>query len=117
MNNLSRCAMSVKSVLKRALPTPVVRAGSWTLDRTLPARRATRAVLRMHEETARVTSQLIARNGPVVQGGPFAGLRLPSKPYWASFPPLLVGSYEEELHGSLEELIAAKPIRIINVGC
>jgi hypothetical protein len=109
--------MSGKSALKRVLPAPLVTAGSWMLDRSLPTRRANRAAVRYHQQIRRVVSELIARHGPVVQGGPFAGLRFLPKGSWGSLAPLLVGSYEEELHVVLEELIAAAPRRIINVGC
>jgi Methyltransferase small domain len=109
--------MWAKSALRRALPAPLVGAGAWTLDRVLPARRATRNALRSRKRSERVASELIARKGPVVQGGPFAGLRLPAKPSWGPLAPLLVGSYEQELHPLLEELIAARPYRIVNVGC
>ncbi|MGO9601849.1 MAG: hypothetical protein ACLQAT_00325 [Candidatus Binataceae bacterium] len=31
--------------------------------------------------------------------------------------PKLLGCYEEELHRPLEELVARKPVRILNIGC
>jgi SAM-dependent methyltransferase len=99
------------------LPDSLVHAGSWCLDRTLPARRANRAATKVHEEAIRVAAALIERNGPIVQGGPFAGMRLPAETSWGFLPPLLVGSYEEELHPIIEELIATAPTRIIDVGC
>jgi O-methyltransferase len=109
--------MSTKTALKRVLPSAAVRAGSWALDRALPARRANLARSRDREKRARVVSRLISLNGPIVQGGPFAGLRLPEGGSWGTFAPLLVGSYEAELHALLEELIRSSPTRIINVGC
>lgn len=109
--------MSGKNALKDVLPAPLVTAGSWTLDRLLPTRRANRAAARSREQLARVASELIDRHGSVVQGGPFAGLRLPPMGSWGNLAPLLVGSYEEEIHAALEELIASGPRRIVNVGC
>jgi hypothetical protein len=60
---------------------------------------------------------LVERYGPVVQEGPFAGLRLSTERAWGSAAPLIVGSYEEELHDVVEALIAQAPGRFIDVGC
>ena len=114
--------MSAKSLLKRILPISLVRLGSAGLDRTLPSRRRVgRQVLepeRWNRATVRVTSEIVARNGPTVQAGPFAGLRLPTTRSWyGSLAPLFVGSYEAELHDLIEEFIASKPLRVVNVGC
>src|SRR5690242_4125231 len=105
--------MSAKAVLRRWLPAPLVRIGSIGLDRTLPARRHNLKRLRDHarwkRRTARLTDKVLRRYGPVVQSGPFAGLRLSTATAWeGSLAPLLVGSYEAELHDMLEELIASK---------
>jgi hypothetical protein len=107
----------MKTALTRVFASPAVRAGSWALDRALPARRGNLARSRDRAKQARVVNLLISLNGPVVQGGPFAGLRLPRGGSWGTFAPLLVGSYESEVHSLLEELIASSPARIINVGC
>jgi Methyltransferase small domain len=80
-------------------------------------RRANRAEWRYYQQTVRVTSELVARHGSFVQGGPFAGLRLPTEAYWGNRAPLLVGSYEAELHDVIEELIETRPRQIVNVGC
>jgi hypothetical protein len=109
---------TLESALKYGLPTTLVRAGSWVLDRSLPGRRAVRRELGQYgKKTARVVPDLISRHGPIVQTGPFAGLRLlPDELRGSSLAPMLLGSYEEELHSVLEELIAARPKRIINIG-
>lgn len=99
------------------LPDAVVRAGSWTLDRSLPTRRANLSTAQFYEQSSRIVSELIRRHGGVVQGGPFAGMRLAPARATGSIHTLLVGSYEEELHAVLEQLIAAGPPRIVNVGC
>lgn len=59
------------------------------------------------------------RLGNVVCSGPFAGVRLPD---WGMtgidlFAPKVIGSYERELHGWVEEAIAAHPPLVLNVGC
>src|SRR3954451_14803740 len=108
--------MSAKATLKRVLPTGIVHVGSKALDRSLPGRRRNRARERRYARQARVCSELIARDGAVVQGGPFKGLHLP-RGVWGNPAPLFVGSYEAELHGLIEAVIAAQPVRVINVGC
>jgi hypothetical protein len=104
--------MSVKESLRRLLPARVVRLASTTLDHTLPARRRNL----WWQRQQRVIAALIDEHGPVVQSGPFHGLRLPVTGAWGNLAPLLVGSYEGELHMAIEELIAAAPERVINVG-
>jgi hypothetical protein len=110
-----------KSALRRVLPSPLVVMGSSILDRSLPARRRRLRRWRRQQLTregqARVAAELVEHNGPIVQGGPFAGLALPTSGSWGNLGPLLVGCYEEELHGVVEELIAARPQLIVNVGC
>jgi predicted O-methyltransferase YrrM len=44
-------------------------------------------------------------------------MQLPSQTSWGSLAPRLIGSFEEELHEVIEELIATTPDRVINVGC
>jgi hypothetical protein len=104
--------MAAKRWLQRVLPTPLVRAGSFLLDHSLPRRRRNLP----WERRQRVIDSLIARHVAVVQGGPFRGLVLPQRGVWGNLAPLLVGSYEQELHGVIEELIASEPSRVINVG-
>ncbi len=77
------------------------------LDRRDPYRR----------RSARIAKQLIDRYGPIVQSGPFAGMTLPLARLSGQLSTLLVGSYEEELHAWVEQLIAWQPRRVINVGC
>jgi hypothetical protein len=87
------------------------------LDRSLPSRRRNRAAEGRHFRNERIIAELLSRHGPVVQAGPFAGLRLPSREYRESLAPLLIGSYEEELHELIEKLLARSPRRVVNVGC
>lgn len=56
--------------------------------------------------------------GKQVQAGPFRGMRYPD---WAFaqvdlFAPKLLGSYERELHGAIERLIARSPDVVVDVG-
>ena len=61
-----------------------------------------------------IVDAYVDREGLVVQGGPFAGLRYPRE---LAQVPKLTGAYELELHAALEEWIAAKPSIVVDVGC
>jgi precorrin-6B methylase 2 len=101
--------MSIKQTLKRILPTPVTRTGSTFLDHSLPGRRAI-----LQRERIQAIHGLY--NG-VVQAGPFKGLALPAEASWdATTIPCIVGSYEQEIHGAIEELTARRPSTVVNVG-
>jgi hypothetical protein len=64
---------------------------------------------------ARATRKFVAWHGLTVSGGPFAGLRYPGiGPH--SLAPKLLGAYERELHGAIEDAIRARPDTIVNVG-
>jgi len=53
-----------------------------------------------------------------VQAGPFTGLRLAPSFLWgdANIGAVVLGCYEQQLHGVVEELIAADPDLVVNVG-
>ena len=63
------------------------------------------------------TKRFVAAHGLAVRDGPFAGLRyVPSAVRHKVLVPRLLGVYERQLHGVLEELIASRPLRVVNVG-
>lgn len=62
-----------------------------------------------------LTRIFVAWHGLVVSGGPFAGLRYPDATATSLIPKLL-GAYERELHGVIEQAIRAEPHQIVNVG-
>jgi hypothetical protein len=65
----------------------------------------------------RVARRFVASHGLEVSGGPFAGLVFPPAAVGAGpLPAKLVGAYECELHDVMEERIAARPSRVVNVG-
>jgi hypothetical protein len=64
----------------------------------------------------RVDDRLIERQGLVVAAGPFAGLRLPEATRAEHLGPFLLGTYESELHGWLDELRGAIVAQVIDVG-
>jgi hypothetical protein len=61
------------------------------------------------------TRRFVAWHGLTVSGGPFAGLRYPGLGP-QSLAPKLLGAYERELHGAVEDAIRARPGTIVNVG-
>jgi SAM-dependent methyltransferase len=72
--------------------------------------------VRRRERTAALTGSF----GYRVQSGPFVGMQLPTEAAWnrdGDLAPKLLGCYEEELHRPLAELVARKPVRILNIGC
>ena len=62
-----------------------------------------------------ITRAFVAWHGLTVSGGPFAGLRYPDASA-SSLIPKLLGAYERELHGAIEQATAAEPEQIVNVG-
>ncbi|HEV2974907.1 MAG TPA: hypothetical protein VGX69_07890 [Solirubrobacteraceae bacterium] len=67
----------------------------------------------------RPTAEYVQRYGFTVRAGPFAGLRYPAELRSApgDLVAKLLGSYERELHGVLEEWVAAGHANVIDVGC
>jgi len=86
--------------------------------RTVPAaafRRLKRAV--EAEALRRVARALFGAESAVpVATGPFAGLILKNDPRSLLLPKVL-GSYEQELHPALEDLLRRPYTRVVNVGC
>ncbi|HEX2943909.1 MAG TPA: hypothetical protein VHO91_22825 [Rhodopila sp.] len=60
----------------------------------------------------------VAQCGWTVQAGPFAGMAMSERAAWqdGNLLPMLLGCYEAELHGVLEEVIAAVPDLVLNIG-
>lgn len=98
--------MSLRTVAARHAPEPV--------RKIIHRIRAWRAVLT--EPRARVAWRITRRTRMKVAAGPFTGLRYVSRHSWTWPVPNLVGSYESELHGEIERLIAERPHRVVNIG-
>ncbi|MBZ0142410.1 MAG: hypothetical protein K8F56_02440 [Rhodocyclaceae bacterium] len=64
----------------------------------------------------RLTDLLVQRDGLVVSGGPFRGLRLPAGARREHLAPFLLGTYESELHPWLEEVRRKDFRQIIDIG-
>lgn len=65
----------------------------------------------------RILGAIRAGHGNFVQRGPFRGMRYLAVGSWGEVGPKLLGSYEAELHGHIEELVAEGFPRVVNVGC
>ncbi len=65
-----------------------------------------------------VLSQMIRnRMGENVLAGPFSGMRLTKEALSGHFAPALLGSYEWELHDTIEKVIAHQYKQVLNIGC
>ncbi|MCA3420860.1 MAG: hypothetical protein INF34_01265 [Roseomonas sp.] len=64
-----------------------------------------------------ISNTIMARDGLVVQGGPFAAMQLPPYSAEGCRAPKLLGCYEEVLHPHLEKFIARGFDAVLNIGC
>jgi hypothetical protein len=67
------------------------------------------------QRIAAYTRRFVGWHGVTVSGGPFAGLTYPDTAP-LSLVPKVLGVYESELHGVVEDAIRARPRVIVNVG-
>ena len=71
----------------------------------------------LHLQRVAAYSALLERYGPIVQAGPFRGMRYVSESLGSPLTPKLVGSYEAEIHGAIEEMCAWRGcINIVDIG-
>ncbi len=66
---------------------------------------------------ARLKKPLSRLIGSTVQSGPFAGMDFLDRVSEGAFIPKLLGSYEAELHGVIEQICATPYDTVVNVGC
>src|ERR1044072_5114497 len=64
-----------------------------------------------------IVRKLTAESGWVVQEGPFKNMVYVPKSVGSTLVPKLLGSYESELHSTLEEIIDRNYQKIIDIGC
>lgn len=64
----------------------------------------------------RLCRELLELTCGCVFGGPFAGMVLPEYSQLRKWPNIIVGCYEEELHGIISEVISDPPSRVIDIG-
>lgn len=75
--------------------------------------------LAVQQRIAELAGQLANLAQWGVLAGPFSGMVLPQNVSWGhgDLAPKLLGSYEAELHGSIERAVGRQPEVVINVGC
>lgn len=65
-----------------------------------------------------VIENTLVRSGMAqVSGGPFVGMTYDLRASEGGFPARLLGAYEASLHPVIEGVIAARPARILDIGC
>ena len=66
-----------------------------------------------------LTAKMIRRTAAAVVRGPFSGMTITERVVWGNGDIIsrLLGAYEMELWGSIEEVLAANPDAVINLGC
>jgi hypothetical protein len=64
-----------------------------------------------------ISNSIIARDGAVVQAGPFAGMRLGQHSAEGCHAPKLLGCYEQALHPHFERFITRGFDAVLNIGC
>lgn len=99
--------VALKRVLRhvvRFVPTP-----HWT-DRYPDLNRLEKTKMSYMSQT------LLKHSGNMVFGGPFSTMKLAENLDLAWDPRIIVGSYEQEVHESINEVICTAPAHIINVG-
>ena len=85
----------------------------------LQARRARRHVQHLMRTWGvdRVAREFTSRHGWSVRAGPFAGMRLIDDVTWTGLVPKLIGSYECEIAGELDRMLAQPYEVVADVGC
>ena len=63
-----------------------------------------------------LTEKLLAALGPVVQSGPFSGMKLTPKSYREHLGPFLLGTYESQLHPWVAQIASGQYSQIIDIG-
>jgi hypothetical protein len=64
-----------------------------------------------------IANTIIARDGTVVQSGPFKGMHYVEAQTEGGLAPRLLGTYESELHPHIEKLIERGLEFIVDIGC
>jgi precorrin-6B methylase 2 len=70
-----------------------------------------------HWRSVILANTYLSREGAVIHGGLFRGMRYLDRPSQGTILPRLLGVYEAELHPHLEAFLQDKPEVIIDVGC
>jgi hypothetical protein len=89
---------------------------SWGLVGTRPINLYRLLPRKRHRELARIAREVAERHGPMVGMGPFAGMRFERGSPPSGYVHRLIGSYEAELHGVVEQFVAAGYRTVANIG-
>lgn len=102
--------MTLKGQLRSRLPRPIFAAGR-SVYRRRPSAVAARRTHRRDTEAGTAVAESV---GWVVQRGPFRGMRYVEA--YGDLGAKVLGSYEEELHETVERLATTQYDTIINIG-
>jgi hypothetical protein len=104
----------VKQLLKRTL---LAAAPEWTTGLlSARARAHSHHMVREWGQNS-LTEKLLAAFGPIVQSGPFRGMKLAPMSFKEHLSPFLIGTYELELHPWLSQIACGRFSQSIDVGC
>ena len=98
---------NVKAFLERVCPVPYLALRSW----------------RERHALDRVFASITGPTGFAVRSGPFQGMLYPreivtpERLLQNSVVPKLLGCYEAELHGAIEQALTRRYAKVINIGC
>jgi len=83
------------------------------------SRRADDVIRRKNRESglAELEDKFLSEHGTKVTGGIFAGMNYLPEAKGSVLIPKLLGAYEQEIAPWMRDVVAAKPSRIIDVGC
>ncbi len=102
--------MGFEETLRRRLPKPLFSLARAAYNQRPEARRQRKG----WAQRQRIAEVVVEELGDTVLSGPFKGLRLGAAT--GDSPAKLLGCYESELHGVIEELICTHFDTIVNVG-
>lgn len=66
--------------------------------------------------TASITQLTKSKTNLIVQAGPFRGMRYVDQSYWSAYIPKLLGIYERELAGCIEEAVSLPFHTVVDIG-
>ncbi len=103
----------MKQLLKRTL---LAAAPEWTTGLLSARARAHSHCLVREWRLNLLTEKLLAAFGPIVQSGPFHGMKLTPVSYKEHLGPFLLGTYEFQLHPWIAQIAGGQYSQMIDVG-
>ena len=104
----------IRQLVKRFLLSTAPQAASaWQ------SARQRRHILRFERRMGlpKLTQSFVEEHGRHVLSGPFTGMAYVTQARGSALMPKLLGSYEEELHGVIEKIVATDYAAVIDIGC